>query len=205
MSRYDRLKRALDVGIGTAALVVASPVLAATAVVVRAKLGSPVIFAQQRPGRGGRPFTLIKFRTMRNPDATHITDKQRLTTTGRVLRATSLDELPTLINIVKGDMSIVGPRPLLMQYLPLYTEHQSHRHDVRPGMTGLAQVSGRNNTTWGQRLALDVWYVEHRSFALDIRIIWRTVGKVLRRDGISQQGEATMSVFAGAPDEAPVL
>lgn len=205
MPRYDALKRAIDVAVSGAGLVVAAPVMAATAIAVKQQIGSPVFFRQQRPGLGGKPFELVKFRSMLPEDATHRTDAERLTPVGKVIRATSLDELPTLWNVFKGDMSLVGPRPLLMQYLPLYTPTQARRHEVRPGITGLAQSLSRNNTTWAQRLAQDVYYVDHRSLRLDAQILARTVGKVVRRADISQAGEATMSIFTGAPDEAFAL
>ncbi|MEE2915487.1 MAG: sugar transferase [Pseudomonadota bacterium] len=181
-----------------------SPVLLVVAVLIRRKLGSPVFFSQVRPGRGGRPFRMVKFRTMRDAidrDGQPLPDAARLTAFGAKLRATSLDELPELWNVVRGDMSLVGPRPLLMQYLPLYSAEQARRHAVRPGVTGWAQVNGRNAISWSQKFALDVWYVDNRSFALDLRILWLTVRKVLVRDGISADGEATMPPFSGAPDQ----
>jgi lipopolysaccharide/colanic/teichoic acid biosynthesis glycosyltransferase len=167
---------------------------------VRRKLGSPVLFTQVRPGLHGKPFRMIKFRTMtdeRGPDGALLPDAQRLTPFGRFLRASSLDELPELLNVLRGDMSLVGPRPLLMDYLPLYTPEQARRHEVRPGITGWAQVNGRNAISWADKFALDVWYVDHRSLWLDLRILWRTVRKVLVRDGISAEGEATMPKFEG--------
>jgi sugar transferase EpsL len=179
-----------------------SPVLLITAVVVRLSLGAPVLFRQVRPGRNGRPFTLYKFRTMR--DATDaaghtLPDGERLTNVGRVLRNWSLDELPELWNVVNGDMSLVGPRPLLMEYLALYSTAQARRHNVRPGMTGWAQVNGRNAPSWDERLALDVWYVDHHSLALDLRILVRTIAVVLARHGVTQPGHATMERFRGSP------
>jgi lipopolysaccharide/colanic/teichoic acid biosynthesis glycosyltransferase len=160
-----------------------------------------VLFRQVRPGLQGRPFTMVKFRTMtddRGPDGALLPDARRLTPFGRFLRASSLDELPELWNVLKGDMSLVGPRPLLMEYLPLYTPEQARRHEVRPGITGWAQVNGRNAISWANKFALDVWYVDHRSLWLDLQILWRTVRKVLVRDGISAEGEATMPKFTGS-------
>ena len=167
---------------------------------VRRKLGSPVFFRQTRPGLHGRPFEMVKFRTMtyaRGPDGKLLLDAERLTAFGRFLRATSLDELPELWNVLKGDMSLVGPRPLLMEYLPLYAPEQARRHDVRPGITGWAQVNGRNALSWEEKFKLDVWYVDNRSLWLDIKILWLTVCKVLVREGISADGEATMRKFTG--------
>lgn len=167
---------------------------------VRRKLGNPVFFRQMRPGMHGKPFEMIKLRTMRDeygPDGQLLSDAVRLTPFGRFLRASSLDELPELWNVLKGDMSLVGPRPLLMEYLPLYTPEQARRHAVRPGITGWAQVNGRNAISWEDKFKLDVWYVDHRSLWLDIKILWLTVKKVLMRDGISAEGEATMSRFTG--------
>jgi lipopolysaccharide/colanic/teichoic acid biosynthesis glycosyltransferase len=168
--------------------------------VVRRKLGSPALFRQVRPGLHGRPFMMVKFRTMtdeRGADGELLPDAQRLTAFGRFLRASSLDELPELWNVLRGEMSLVGPRPLLMEYLPLYSPEQARRHEVRPGITGWAQVNGRNAVSWDERFKLDVWYVDHRSLWLDLRILWLTVRKVLVREGISAQGEATMSRFTG--------
>lgn len=167
---------------------------------VRCKLGSPVLFRQVRPGLHGRPFMMIKFRTMtdeRGADGELLPDARRLTSFGRFLRATSLDELPELWNVLRGEMSLVGPRPLLMEYLPLYSPEQARRHEVRPGITGWAQVNGRNALSWEERFKLDVWYVDHRSLWLDLRILWLTVRKVIVREGISAQGEATMPRFTG--------
>jgi lipopolysaccharide/colanic/teichoic acid biosynthesis glycosyltransferase len=173
---YDVLKRALDVCAAIVGLIVLSPVILVTTIIVRANLGSPVLFTQQRPGRGGRVFRLYKFRSMRNVDESRnwVSDEQRLTRFGRVLRSTSLDELPSLWNVLRGDMSVVGPRPLLVEYLPRYTPEQARRHEVRPGITGLAQVSGRNTVRWEDRFALDVRYVDSRSLALDARILLQT-------------------------------
>lgn len=167
---------------------------------VRRKLGSPVFFRQVRPGLYGKPFRMVKFRTMtdaRGPDGQLLPDAERLTPFGRWLRATSLDELPELWNVLRGEMSLVGPRPLLMEYLPLYSTEQARRHEVRPGITGWAQVNGRNAISWADKFALDVWYVDHHSLWLDVQILWRTMRKVLVRDGISAAGEATMPRFEG--------
>ena len=196
----DAAKRALDVAVAAGGLTLGLPVFAAVAGLVRWRLGSPVLFRQRRPGRDGRPFTLVKFRTMR--DATDaagrpLADAERLTPFGRWLRSTSLDELPELWNVLAGEMSLVGPRPLLTRYLPLYSQDQARRHEVRPGITGWAQVGGRNSLAWPERLAMDVWYVDHRSFALDLRILAATLLKVVRREGVAQEGQATMTPFAG--------
>ena len=197
----DAAKRAFDV-VGAAALVVVlAPLLAAVAIAVRVALGSPVLFRQRRPGLHGEPFLLTKFRTMtdaRSEAGALQPDAERLTRLGRLLRRSSLDELPELLNVLAGDMSLVGPRPLLMEYLPLYTPEQMRRHDVRPGITGWTQVNGRNALTWEQKFALDVWYVDHRSMRLDLRILWMTVRSVLRGEGISAPGHATMEPFRGA-------
>jgi lipopolysaccharide/colanic/teichoic acid biosynthesis glycosyltransferase len=192
-------QRVLDLVLTAAALPLALPVLAVAALLVRVSMGPPVLFRHTRTGRSGRLFTLYKLRTMR-PGTPGDTDATRLTTVGRLVRSLSLDELPQLWNVLRGDMSLVGPRPLLPQYLARYTCAQARRHEVRPGITGLAQVSGRNGLTWAERFALDVWYVDHRSVALDARILWRTVATVLRRDGVSAPGEATMSEFMGEAD-----
>lgn len=181
-------------------LVLLSPVLLVVAILVRRKLGRPVLFTQVRPGLHGRPFHMVKFRTMRDGTDRNghpLPDAERMTPFGAKLRATSLDELPELWNVLRGDMSLVGPRPLLMQYLPLYSPEQARRHDVRPGVTGWAQINGRNTLGWNEKFALDTWYVDHRSFLLDLRILWLTVRKVVRRDGISADGEATMTLFTG--------
>lgn len=194
-------KRAVDVIVATAGLTLLSPLLLATAALVAVVMGRPVLFRQERPGMGGRPFVLLKFRTMedrRGSDGEMLPDGERLTRFGRFLRETSLDELPELWNVLKGDMSLVGPRPLLMEYLPLYSPRQARRHEVRPGITGWAQVRGRNQVPWEERLELDVWYVENRSLALDLEILARTFVNVLRRDGITQQGAATMERFHGS-------
>ena len=197
---YDRYKRFIDVSVAVVGLVATVPAQAVLAIVVRKNLGSPVLFRQRRPGRGGRPFTLVKFRTMRDIDLDHalISDADRLTPFGQKLRATSLDELPTLWNVLRGDMSIVGPRPLLMAYLKRYTPHQARRHEVRPGITGLAQVSGRNAVPWEERFDLDVDYVDRRSLRLDIHILTRTFRQVINRAGVNEPGQATMTEYAGA-------
>jgi sugar transferase EpsL len=194
---FDRLKRGADIALSAAALVVTLPMQGGVALLVRVKLGRPVLFRQVRPGRNGQPFTLVKFRTMTVPDAgaEPLPDVERLTRFGRALRATSLDELPTLWNVLRGDMSLVGPRALLTEYLPLYTAEQSRRHEVRPGITGLAQVSGRNELPWPERLALDVVYVDNRSIGLDLWILATTITKVLRREGITAEGQATVEKF----------
>jgi lipopolysaccharide/colanic/teichoic acid biosynthesis glycosyltransferase len=199
-TNYDPLKRGIDVLVSATALVVLSPVQGLVAALVRFKLGSPVLFRQQRPGKDGEIFELVKFRTMLplDPDRGLVTDEDRMTGFGAVLRSTSLDELPTLWNVLKGDMSLVGPRPLLAQYLERYSPEQARRHEVRPGVTGLAQVSGRNAITWDEKFAKDVEYVERRSLVLDLSIIWRTVVQVFRRHGISAQGSVTMPEFLGS-------
>ena len=194
------LKRAFDIAASTSALVVLSPVLAITAYKVKKELGSPVLFRQTRPGLHGKPFEMIKFRTMK--DATDkagnaLPDSERLTEFGKKLRASSLDELPELWNVLKGDMSLVGPRPLLMEYLPLYNAEQAKRHNVLPGVTGYAQVNGRNSLSWEDKFKLDTWYVEHQSLWLDMKILLKTVKKVIIKDGISAEGEATMTKFTG--------
>ena len=198
---YDvLLKPSLDFVVTVAALLLAAPLLLFIAIAVRVNLGSPVLFRQQRPGLRGRPFTMVKFRTMRDAigrDGRPLPDADRLTAFGRLLRSTSLDELPELWNVLRGDMSLVGPRPLLMEYLDRYTPEQARRHEVRPGVTGWAQVHGRNALSWEERFHLDVWYVDHRSFRLDLQILIRTFTIVLRRTGVSAKGEATMSAFKG--------
>ncbi len=197
---YDPLKRAVDVAVGGAAFVVSLPIQAGVAILVRRKLGSPVFFSQPRPGKDGVVFEMRKFRTMLEVDESKglVTDEQRMTRFGALLRSTSLDELPTLWHVVKGDMSLVGPRPLLVRYLERYTPEQARRHEVRPGVTGLAQVSGRNAITWEEKFAKDVEYVDRRSLRLDLWILWCTVAQVLKRDGISAEGEVTMSEFVGS-------
>jgi sugar transferase EpsL len=193
-------KRALDLLVAVVMLVLLAPIIGAVAVLVFFGLGRPVLFRQLRPGRGGKPFELLKFRTMRAAhDAREekVTDGERLTPFGQWLRRTSLDELPEFWNVLRGTMSIVGPRPLLMEYLPLYSAEQRRRHNVRPGITGLAQVNGRNATTWEDRFRFDVWYVEHLSFFLDLRILFRTAGQVVTRRGVSAPSHATMPRFKG--------
>ena len=190
-------KRALDVAVALPALALLAPVLLLTALAVRLCMGSPVLFPHRRAGYRGRPFTLLKFRTMR-PGARNEADAARLTRLGALLRAASLDELPQLWNVLRGDMSLVGPRPLLMEYLARYTPEQVRRHEVRPGITGLAQVRGRNAITWEKKFALDVWYVDHASLRLDLYILWRTFVAVVRRSGVSAPGHATMPVFEGS-------
>ena len=197
--RYELGKRAFDVVASLVGLVLTAPLQAAIAVLVARALGRPVLFRQQRPGRNGEPFVLLKFRTMRVPDEADglLTDTQRLTPLGARLRSTSLDELPTLWNVLRGEMSLVGPRPLLMHYLDRYTPEQAGRHHVRPGITGLAQVSGRNGLTWEQKFAADLEYVRRRKFPLDLHILAMTIRTVIRRDGISADGQVTMSEFLG--------
>lgn len=197
---YDPLKRFLDVFLSLIAAVVLLPVMAVVAVLVAVNLGRPVLFTQRRPGLGGRVFVLRKFRSMRDVDLSRslVTDEQRLTQFGRLLRSTSLDELPSLWNVLRGDMSLVGPRPLLVEYLPLYSKDQARRHEVRPGITGLAQISGRNALSWEDKFTRDVEYVDTRSLGLDTRIIFATVRSVFVREGISAQGEATTCKFGGS-------
>ena len=198
-----RTKRFLDLLIGMPVLLACVvPMLVITSL-VRFKLGSPVLFRQVRPGLKGEPFELLKFRTMLeavDAKGAPLPDEARLTPLGRFLRSTSLDELPSLWNVVKGEMSLVGPRPLLMEYLPLYSREQARRLDVPPGLTGWAQINGRNAISWGQKFTLDVWYVDHRSIGLDLRILWHTAFKVIRREGISATGEATMPRFRGGEE-----
>jgi lipopolysaccharide/colanic/teichoic acid biosynthesis glycosyltransferase len=194
------MKRSFDIVMSFGLLLLFVAPLLVLAMLVRLRLGSPVLFSQIRPGLHGRPFKMVKFRTMtdaRGPDGDLLPDAQRLTTFGRFLRASSLDELPELWNVLRGEMSLVGPRPLLMEYLPLYLPEQARRHEVRPGITGWAQVNGRNAVDWNERFRMDVWYVDNHSLLLDLRILWRTLRKVLIREGISAQGEATMSKFTG--------
>lgn len=198
------LKRVLDVVIASTALLLLSPVYFFVAYKVRKNLGSPVLFRQVRPGLNGKPFEMIKFRSMKDAvDANGhpLPDSERLTPFGKMLRATSLDEMPELWNVIKGEMSIVGPRPLLMEYLPLYNREQAKRHNVRPGMTGYAQVNGRNAISWEEKFKLDSWYVENQSLWLDFKIILKTVKKVIAKDDISAEGEATMTKFTGTPEQ----
>ncbi|MGK9155511.1 sugar transferase [Acinetobacter radioresistens] len=194
------LKRLLDIIIASIALILLSPLYVFVAYKVKKNLGSPVLFRQVRPGLHGKPFEMIKFRTMKDAvdeQGNPLPDSERLTPFGQMLRSTSLDEMPELWNVIKGDMSIVGPRPLLMEYLPLYSPEQAKRHDVRPGMTGYAQVNGRNAIGWEEKFKLDTWYVENQSIWLDFKIMLKTVKKVLAKDDISAEGEATMSKFTG--------
>lgn len=197
-------KRLFDLLLTVPALILLSPLLAVIALLVWRHHGWPVVFAQRRPGFGGQPFTLYKFRTMtdrRDNQGNLLPDTQRLTPLGSFLRASSIDELLELYNVLRGEMSLVGPRPLLMQYLDRYTPAQARRHEVLPGITGWAQINGRNAITWEEKFALDVWYVDHRSFCLDIKILTQTVWKVLRREGINQPGHATMEEFTGSNGE----
>lgn len=194
----------MDIAASLGGLFFLSPVLLVLAVFVRRKLGSPVLFRQQRPGLNGKIFTMYKFRTMtdkRDGEGNLLPDEHRLPSFGKFLRSTSLDELPELINVLKGDMSLVGPRPLLVQYLPRYSTFQARRHEVRPGITGWAQVNGRNAISWEEKFSLDVWYVDNSSFSLDLNILWMTLMKILKREGISQEGQATMSQFLGTRKE----
>jgi lipopolysaccharide/colanic/teichoic acid biosynthesis glycosyltransferase len=194
------MKRVFDLLASIIGLLILAVPLALLAWQVRSKLGSPVLFTQMRPGLHGKPFLMVKFRTMtdeRDADGALLPDAQRLTAFGRFLRSSSLDELPELWNVLRGEMGLVGPRPLLMEYLPLYSTEQARRHEVRPGITGWAQVNGRNAISWADKFALDVWYVDHHSLWLDVQILWRTMRKVLVRDGISAAGEATMPRFEG--------
>ncbi len=206
MGWYDRWgKRALDLMGAAAGLVILGPALCVLAAAVRASMGRPVFFRQVRPGLHGRPFQLLKLRTMldlQDPEGNALPDHQRLTRLGRLLRATSLDELPELWNVLRGDMSLVGPRPLLMEYLGRYTPDQARRHEVKPGITGWAQVNGRNALSWEERFELDVWYVDNRSLWLDLRILALTALKVLRREGVSAEGHATMPKFTGSDGAA---
>ena len=205
---YEKyIKRLLDFTLSFLALIVLSPVLLVTAVLVRIKLGSPIIFHQERPGKSEKIFRLYKFRSMTDEcdeNGNLLPDDQRLTRFGQILRSTSLDELPELWNILRGDMSIVGPRPLLVKYLPLYNEEQRHRHDVRPGLTGWAQANGRNAISWEEKFKLDVWYVQHISFLVDVKVIFMTVKKVFCRDGISSETSVTMEEFSGTKESMHV-
>ena len=201
------LKRGLDVAVAAVALVVLAPLLVLIAMAIRVGLGAPVIFRQLRPGRHGRPFELVKFRTMRNPaspDGPLLPDEERMTRLGGALRKSSLDELPELWNVLRGDMSLVGPRPLLTEYLPLYTHEQARRHEVRPGITGWAQINGRNAISWEEKFALDNWYVDHWSIMLDVKIMVKTVHRIVKREGISGSGAATMERFTGSHHLRPV-
>jgi len=194
------MKRLVDFTATLSGLFALSPLLLVLGILVRTQLGSPVLFRQTRPGRDGKPFLMYKFRTMtdeRDADGELLPDDRRLTTFGKFLRSSSLDELPELINVLKGEMSLVGPRPLLMEYLPLYSAEQARRHEMRPGITGWAQVNGRNAISWEEKFKLDVWYVDNQSLLLDLRILWLTLAKVFLREGISQEGQVTMDKFRG--------
>lgn len=194
------MKRLFDFSCSLIGLIILSPLLLFAALLIRMKLGSPVLFRQMRPGLYGRPFFVYKFRTMtdeRDENGNLLPDEERITPLGQMLRKFSIDELPQLFNVVKGDLSLVGPRPLLMEYLELYSPEQERRHEVRPGITGWAQVNGRNTISWEEKFKLDVWYVNHRSFFLDLKIIFLTVYKVFKREGISQQGHVTIEKFSG--------
>ena len=202
MSFASGLKRLLDVIVSGTALVAAAPILVGAGAAIRTSMGAPVLFRQERPGLHGKPFVLVKFRTMtdgRDSAGRPLPDAARLTSVGRFLRASSIDELPQLWNVLRGDMSLVGPRPLLMRYLTRYSPEQARRHEVLPGITGWAQIHGRNEVSWERKFALDVWYVDHWSLALDAKILALTVGRVLQRRGISGGGEATMAEFFGTP------
>ena len=203
--RYKSVKRISDIAIAALALLMLSPLFVGLCCLVILLLGCPAFFRQQRPGLNGKPFILVKFRTMtdaRDAQRNLLTDDKRLTPFGRFLRSTSLDELPELINVLKGEMSIVGPRPLLMRYLDRYTPEQARRHEVKPGITGWAQVNGRNALTWEQRFKYDVWYVDHLSLWLDLKIIALTILNILKREGINQPGQATMEEFLGSQAKA---
>lgn len=199
---YKYIKRILDIISSLLAIIILSPLLAVTAVLVKTKLGSPVLFRQERPGKDEKIFTLMKFRTMtdeRDENGELLPDEVRLTKFGKFLRSTSIDELPELFNILKGDMSVIGPRPLLVEYIPRYNEHQHRRHEVRPGLSGWAQVNGRNTVSWEDKFDMDVYYVDNYSFAMDVKILFMTVLNVLKREGISSETSATMEVFMGTP------
>lgn len=199
---YKYIKRILDIISSLLAIIILSPLLAATAVLVKTKLGSPVLFKQERPGKDEKIFTLMKFRTMtdeRDENGELLPDEVRLTKFGKLLRSTSIDELPELFNILKGDMSVIGPRPLLVEYIPRYNEHQHRRHEVRPGLSGWAQVNGRNTVSWEDKFDMDVHYVDNYSFAMDVKILFMTVLNVLKKEGISSETSATMEVFMGTP------
>lgn len=195
------MKSLFDFVVAAVALAILSPIIIIIAIAIAIAIGRPILFSQLRPGLGGKPFRMVKFRTMRDAkdvNGRQLPDAERMTSLGALLRGTSLDELPGLYNVLKGDMSLVGPRPLLMAYLDRYSAFEARRHEVRPGITGWAQVNGRNALSWPEKFAFDVWYVDHRSFLLDLRILVMTLGKVIRRDGISATGEATMSEFVGS-------
>lgn len=199
---YKYIKRILDIISSLLAIIILSPLLAVTAVLVKTKLGSPVLFRQERPGKDEKIFTLMKFRTMtdeRDENGELLPDEVRLTKFGKFLRSTSIDELPELFNILKGDMSVIGPRPLLVEYIPRYNEHQHRRHEVRPGLSGWAQVNGRNTVSWEDKFDMDVHYVDNYSLAMDVKILFMTVLNVFKREGISSETSATMEVFMGTP------
>ncbi len=194
------MKRAFDVVASCIAIVLLSPLLILVSALVLMLIGRPIFFRQTRPGLNGKPFEMLKFRSMTDAvdvDGNPLSDRERLTKFGMLLRSSSLDEIPELLNVLRGEMSLVGPRPLLMQYLPLYTKEQARRNEVRPGITGWAQINGRNALSWEQKFLLDVWYIDNWSFTLDLRILFATVGKVIKRSGIRQEGDATMPVFLG--------
>lgn len=196
-------KRGFDLLLSTLGIVISAPLQAVVALAIWRTMGRPVVFAQVRPGLRGRPFKMLKFRTMTSataPDGSLLPDEERLTSLGRALRSSSLDELPQLLNIVRGDMSLVGPRPFLMEYLPLYTPEHRHRHDVRPGLTGWTAVTGRNSQSWAQKLESDVWYTRHISFSLDCMILWRTLRVAVTGEGVSSDGHATAQAFTGTED-----
>lgn len=200
---YKYIKRILDIISSLLAIIILSPLLAVTAVLVKTKLGSPVLFKQERPGKDEKIFTLMKFRTMtdeRDENGELLPDEVRLTKFGKFLRSTSIDELPELFNILKGDMSVIGPRPLLVEYIPRYNEHQHRRHEVRPGLSGWAQVNGRNTVSWEDKFDMDVHYVDNYSFTMDVKILFMTVLNVLKKEGISSETSATMEVFMGTPE-----
>lgn len=204
---YKYIKRILDIISSLLAIIILSPLLAVTAVLVKTKLGSPVLFKQERPGKDEKIFTLMKFRTMtdeRDENGELLPDEVRLTKFGKFLRSTSIDELPELFNILKGDMSVIGPRPLLVEYIPRYNEHQHRRHEVRPGLSGWAQVNGRNTVSWEDKFDMDVHYVDNYSFAMDVKILFMTVLNVLKKEGISSETSATMEVFMGTSEKEEV-
>lgn len=195
------MKRSIDFLFSLFLLIITSPIILITAIIIKIKIGSPILFKQQRPGLNGKPFFIYKFRTMtdeRDTNGNLLSDEIRLTKTGGIIRKLSLDELPQLFNVLKGDMSFIGPRPLLMKYLPLYNKEQARRHEVRPGITGWAQVNGRNAISWEEKFKYDVWYVDHQSILLDLKILFLTIVKVFRSEGINQQGQATMEEFKGS-------
>lgn len=203
------VKRGMDLLLAICGVILLSPVFLFVSIIVALKMGRPVFFRQLRPGLKGKPFYMFKFRTMKDAvdkEGNPLPDEMRVTEVGNLLRRTSLDELPELLNVIKGDMSLVGPRPLLMEYLPLYSPEQARRHDVKPGITGWAQVNGRNAISWKEKFRLDLWYIKHWNPALDLKIIWMTIRSVIKREGISAEGHATMPPFSGSeiPDEKKV-